>query len=176
MPITVRKKNPVTHSIKVAIATLMIFIVVGLVARITKRAEEKIPNSEKRQSNFLGNYLDGKSTLLIQRVRLHVPDKSEEHVWTSFFADLIGGNTEVEIDRGRADILTDNYAIEVDFLRKWKEGLGQALYYAKATNRIAVLALIEEGIVEDELLKTIESLCTEKGVKVVLLVSDLLNQ
>lgn len=49
-------------------------------------------------------------------------------------------------DRTRIDCLTDEYAIEVDFGRKWAEGIGQALYYGHMTGKKpAVLLILKEG-------------------------------
>ena len=56
------------------------------------------------------------------------------------------GQTEVTLSDGtRADCVTTNYAIEVDFARKWAEGIGQALHYALLTGKKpAVLLIIEK--------------------------------
>lgn len=48
-------------------------------------------------------------------------------------------------DRTRVDCLTSNHAIEYDFGRKWPEGLFQALYYAKETEKRAGVVLIVES-------------------------------
>ena len=46
------------------------------------------------------------------------------------------------IDGSRVDCLTDEYAIEVEFAKKWKEAIGQALFYGIETNRKPSIALI----------------------------------
>lgn len=38
---------------------------------------------------------------------------------------------EVPVRYGRIDLLTSDYAIEVDKLEKFHEAIGQALHYAK---------------------------------------------
>jgi hypothetical protein len=38
--------------------------------------------------------------------------------------------------------VTEKYAAEVDFARKWAEGLGQALRYARLTGKRGALVLI----------------------------------
>jgi len=43
---------------------------------------------------------------------------------------------------GRIDLLTEDFAIEVDFIQKWHEGIGQALHYASATGKRPALALV----------------------------------
>lgn len=55
------------------------------------------------------------------------------------------GQTEVTLSDGtRADCVTTNYAIEVDFARKWAEGVGQTLHYAWLTGKKPALLLIVE--------------------------------
>jgi hypothetical protein len=44
----------------------------------------------------------------------------------------------------RVDCLTNEYAIEMDWARKWYEGLTQAMYYAMKTNKKAKLVLIRD--------------------------------
>ena len=48
--------------------------------------------------------------------------KQSERYYQEKFAREIGGQVEVVMKDGtRCDILTDTYAIEVDFARKWAE-------------------------------------------------------
>lgn len=57
-----------------------------------------------------------------------------------------GGITEVRLpDKARVDCLTSKAAIEVDFAEKaWKEGVGQALWYALVTRRKPGVLVIME--------------------------------
>lgn len=166
MSIIVNKKNPITHTVKVALMTLLIFIAVGLIARYGK---EDVPGTADRTQTF-SNLLNSKSSLLLPQVPLPVPRDAHEKEWIASLASTISGKSEVAVDFGRADVITENYAIEVDFIPKWKEGLGQALHYSSVTHLIPVLALIAKDQPDDKLLGQIEMLCTSKGVKVVLLV------
>jgi len=168
MNIVIKKKKPVNQIIRVAVAILVIFAVVGIAVRITKNNPNETPGSEQS----FGNILTSNSSILIPVISLRVPADSNEHVWTSALAKNIKGKTEVTVSFGRADVITENYAVEVDFLSKWKEGLGQALHYGDATGLVPVLALIAVSKVDEGLLKQIEGLCTSKGVKVVLLVPE----
>lgn len=60
-------------------------------------------------------------------------------------ADQLKGTTEVVLeDRTRCDIITEQYAIEVDFADKWAEAIGQSLHYAALTNKQAAITLIIE--------------------------------
>ena len=68
-----------------------------------------------------------------------------ESYYQDIFAAQIGGRTEVTAGDGtRCDILTDSYAIEVDFARKWGEAIGQSLNYGFQFNRQAGIVLILE--------------------------------
>ena len=56
------------------------------------------------------------------------------------------GITEYTLpDLTRCDCLTDSHAVEVEFGRKWAEGIGQALYYALQTGHKAGIVLILES-------------------------------
>ncbi|MDN3670176.1 hypothetical protein QWY93_12660 [Echinicola jeungdonensis] len=64
------------------------------------------------------------------------------------YADLIqkelGGQREVAVTSGYVDILTEEFAIEVDFAPKWKEAIGQALWYGLQTNKSPGIVLIKK--------------------------------
>jgi hypothetical protein len=48
---------------------------------------------------------------------------------------------EVPVKYGRVDLLTDDYAIEVDSLEKFHEAIGQSLHYAKETGKKPGIAI-----------------------------------
>lgn len=48
-------------------------------------------------------------------------------------------------DRTRVDCLTEEYAIEYDFGRKWAEAIGQSLHYGRMTQRKPGIVLIIES-------------------------------
>ena len=53
------------------------------------------------------------------------------------------GKTEFVLpDGARIDCLTDTLAVEVDWAKKWAEGLGQAKYYAAMTGKRGAVVLI----------------------------------
>lgn len=53
------------------------------------------------------------------------------------------GIVEYELpDKTRVDCLTDDYAIEFDYAKKWAESIGQSLYYAKMTGKKPAVAII----------------------------------
>ncbi len=45
-------------------------------------------------------------------------------------------------DKTRVDCLTEEYAIEFDYAKKWAESIGQSLYYSKMTDRKPAVAII----------------------------------
>jgi len=57
----------------------------------------------------------------------------------------LNGIQEYRIKGVRIDILTKDYAIEVDFAQKSYEGLGQSLYYSIISNKKPGLILIVEN-------------------------------
>ena len=60
-------------------------------------------------------------------------------------AKELGGKLEVQVPDGRVDIVTDDYAIEVEFAAKWKQAIGQALWYAMQTNKKAGIVIVCEN-------------------------------
>jgi hypothetical protein len=53
------------------------------------------------------------------------------------------GIVEYELpDKTRIDCLTDDYAIEFDYAKKWAESIGQSLYYAKMTGKKPAVGII----------------------------------
>lgn len=66
-----------------------------------------------------------------------------EHEYAAPWCAAHSGQVEVRLKDGtRADCLTKSHAIEVDYARKWCEGLGQALHYARLTGRRPAVVLI----------------------------------
>jgi hypothetical protein len=61
--------------------------------------------------------------------------------------------------------LTDNYAIEVDWAKKWAEGIGQSLYYAEMTNKKPAVALIV-GEQDQRYLNRINKVASKAGITI----------
>ena len=55
----------------------------------------------------------------------------------------LGGETEVHVESGRVDLVTNEYAIEIEFANKWKQSIGQALWYGLQTNKTPGIILIK---------------------------------
>lgn len=59
--------------------------------------------------------------------------------------ERLGGLKKVRVPDGRVDIGTETHAIEVEFASKWKNAIGQALWYAMQTNKKAGIVVIVEN-------------------------------
>lgn len=76
--------------------------------------------------------------------------QSTEPQWVNYIVleqKLFNGEVEARLwDGSRVDILNTEHAIEVDWAKKWAEGIGQAIFYSRMTGRKAgLLLLIEDG-------------------------------
>jgi len=76
------------------------------------------------------------------------------------------GKLEVPVKYGRIDILTKRYAVEVDRLSKFHEGIGQCLHYAHETNRKPGLAIFVPSPRKKDLkkMKYVKYLCSRYGI------------
>jgi hypothetical protein len=95
-------------------------------------------------------------------------DKMYERDYQESFCKSINGITEYRLeDKTRIDCLTDEYAIEVDFAKKWAEGIGQSLHYGLKTNRKPAVALIvTDEKKEAKYLKRLNGVAKEYEIKV----------
>jgi len=74
---------------------------------------------------------------------LSATKKLNERYYQINLCNKFDGKTEYVLkDRTRVDCLTDEYAIEVDFAKKWAESIGQSLYYAHMTNKKPAVGII----------------------------------
>ena|GEM_PF-5003866 len=101
------------------------------------------------------------------------PAKSSKKVFTertyqdAFAKTLKGARTEVVASNGtRCDILTKDYAIEVDFAPKWQEAVGQSLNYSVEFNRKAGILLILESEKDKVFLNRLKTLVAEKNLQI----------
>ena len=76
------------------------------------------------------------------------------------------GKLEVPVKYGRIDILTSRYAVEVDRLSKFHEGIGQCLHYAHETGKKPGLAIFILSPRKKDLKKVsyVKYLCAEYGI------------
>ena len=89
----------------------------------------------------------------------------EKHYQTVLCDDLDGKIEVVLKDKTRVDCLTDEYAIEVDFGKKWAESVGQSIYYGLMTDRKPAVGLIISKK-ETRYLKRLEKVAGELGIKI----------
>jgi len=68
-------------------------------------------------------------------------------------------------DRTRVDIVTNEYAIEVDFASKWAESIGQSLYYAEMMKLKPAVLLIVEEMKDMKFVYRIKVLCDKYDIK-----------
>jgi len=75
-----------------------------------------------------------------------------ETEWSKWLAQELGGESEARtFDGSRCDVLTDEFAIEVEWVKKWKEAPTQALFYAAAFGRKPKVILLTRGHDHEEL-------------------------
>lgn len=90
-----------------------------------------------------------KKIILLFLLLLSLPANAKhfynEHYYQAQWCNQYNGQMEYVLpDKTRVDCLTKNYAVEFDFVSKWAECVGQALYYADQTNRTPACVLIIE--------------------------------
>lgn len=99
------------------------------------------------------------------------PSSDDEASWSDALEQRIGGVREAAVEGGRADLLVGSFAVEVDRLEKWHEGVGQALHYGSVTGKQPALALIlgSDAGRPNETLRLVDRVCVEQGIRLVLL-------
>ncbi|MEN6621922.1 MAG: hypothetical protein ABFD50_10270 [Smithella sp.] len=75
---------------------------------------------------------------------------------------------EIPVKYGRIDLLTKDYAVEVDRLEKFHEAIGQALHYARETGKKPAIAIfiVDHKRGDKEKLKYVIWLCNYYKIKV----------
>ena len=93
--------------------------------------------------------------------------KQRESYYQHEFAVAIGGQTEVRLADGtRADIVTDEYEIEVDFGAKWAESIGQSLSYGIQLDKKPGVLLVIKDESEIRFLDRLMNVAVEHGIQV----------
>lgn len=75
--------------------------------------------------------------------------KHTERWYQELAAKHLHGVMEHRVENGRVDILTATHAIEVEFASKWKNAIGQSLWYALQTNERAGIILVIQNEEKD---------------------------
>jgi hypothetical protein len=100
----------------------------------------------------------------------------------AFNSRVTNGKLEQPTKGGRVDIVTEDHAIEVDRVRKYREGIGQCFRYAQATGKSAGLALYFDGPGDTyEAFEAAKAACDSAGIRLWLIneyvsVDDLIRQ
>lgn len=93
--------------------------------------------------------------------------KQLESYYQNIFATAINGTREVVLsDQARVDIVTDTFAIEVDFADKWAESIGQSLYYGKMLNKKPGVLLVVNGTKEERYIKRLMMVAAYNDIQV----------
>lgn len=94
--------------------------------------------------------------------------KDEKYYQTKMCSEFGGKMEHVLFDKARVDCLTSEYAIEVDFAKKWAEGIGQSLYYADVTGKKPAIGLIV-GNGDEKYLKRVQRVADKFDIKIIVL-------
>lgn len=95
--------------------------------------------------------------------------KHNEKYYQTKMCTALGGKMEVVLeDKTRIDCLTSEYAIEVDFAKKWAEGIGQSLYYAQMSGKKPAVGLIS-GAGDEKFINRLESVAKKYNIKVIII-------
>lgn len=173
MTVIVVQKRSQSFAVKISVSAILVFAVLGLAVRFLKpNGSAETHSSDGSPFVDFGTVTD---SLLVPVIELEVADRSLEKNWIAALADKLQGQAEVVVPYGRVDVVTGSYAIEVDYLHKFKEGIGQALHYGEVKGITPGLALIYERTEHEsdaeviDKLQHIESLCAAKGIRLFLL-------
>jgi len=100
-----------------------------------------------------------------------------EKIYQNFWAIHNGAiSTEYVLpDKTRVDIITNEYAIEVDFAQKWAESVGQSLYYSTMTGLKPGIVLIVEDVKDYRFVFRVEILTKKYGIKLWIIKPEDLN-
>jgi hypothetical protein len=164
-----------SHSFRDAakILLLAVGITLGILGLLSLKngAKNDAEVPKVREGAFAGKLIEP-NDLLIPSLMLNLPCYEEREAdWTRELARSLGGETELAVESGRMDVATSRYAIEVDRIEKFHEGIGQAVHYGKSSSKIPVLAIFSNSrLVDADKLALIESSAQDAGVKLVLLI------
>lgn len=76
-------------------------------------------------------------------ILLSIPLLAQHESWyIETIAKQLNGQTEVPVENGRIDIVTQTHAIEVERAATWKHAIGQSLWYALQKNLSPGIVLI----------------------------------
>lgn len=171
MPVQVEVHSTAKRAVFiVGFAILLVGLLIGL-KRLSATPEDTTPSAQEVSGTELVTYI-------APVIRLQVSPQEKETVWSAALARKLSGSTEYPVQNGRVDVLTEQYAIEVERLEKWHEGIGQSSHYGLETGKVPCLAIIvlpSEIPLSDlnrEKLSLIERTALKSGIKLLLLVAS----
>ena len=93
--------------------------------------------------------------------------KHNERFYQTNLCNELGGKMEYVLkDRTRVDCLTNEYAIEVDFAKKWAESIGQSLHYAHMTGKKPAVGLIMDSRKDKRYFKRLSTLAKKYDIEI----------
>ncbi len=102
---------------------------------------------EIKQKHHRGRQLMTTLLLLIAFLWTSPNISGQGDAWyVSEVARIMGGDTEVRMEGGRADVVNETYAIEVEYAHLWKQSIGQSLWYALQLNKKPGIVLVMRTI------------------------------
>lgn len=105
--------------------------------------------------------------ILISLVSYSQLSKMRESYYQNEFATIMKGQKEVVLfDGARVDIVTDTFAIEVDFAEKWAQSIGQSLYYADVLNKKPGVLLVVNGREDERYIRRLVTIASKHGITV----------
>ena len=115
--------------------------------------------------------------LLILCSSLSAKRLNPESYYQVIAAKILNAETEVILSDGsRADIISTSHAIEVDWSKKWTEGVSQSLWYAFQTNKKAGLILIIKDETDTKEVIKVNSLINHYDLPITLWTIDQQNE
>jgi len=95
------------------------------------------------------SFCEMKYVILILSVFFFLPLHAQKEAdYITELAQKLHGQSEVSCYGGRADIVTDTYAFEVEFAPKWKNAIGQSLWYGLQLDRKPGIIIVMRDLSE----------------------------
>jgi hypothetical protein len=105
--------------------------------------------------------------IIVVVLLLGVCVQAAERDYSTKWCNEAGGiNEYILSDRTRVDCLTDEFAVEVDFAKKWYESVGQSLYYAKMTNKQPGIVLLIKSKKDKRYIDRLNTIKDDLNIKV----------
>lgn len=114
---------------------------------------------------------------VIVHVKLLDIERHYESHWRDAYAEKLAQTckhveTEKKVRGGRADIVTETYAIEIDRAKKWHEAIGQAVHYANELKKKPQIALFNYNALNKAQRKALESVAKKRRITIVALTAE----